>query len=119
MAKFKMTDEIATILFVVKSGVLHWSHSDAVFEPVRGKRVGSASSGYAVTSFMGNIYSTVDLVHLIKFGEWPAYEDMVTSSAAILSRLKTRKPPKLEMVESFKERAEIIERELQERYENF
>lgn len=119
MAKFKMTDEIATILFVVKNGVLHWSHSDAVFEPVRGKRVGSSSSGYGITSFMGNIYSTVDLVHLIKFGEWPAYEDMVTSSAAISARLKTKKPIAPDMAESFKERMEIIERELQERYENF
>ena len=119
MARFRMTDEVASVLFEVKNGMLYWSHSEAVYDPVRGKRVGSAKDQYKVTTVMGNIYSTVDLVHLIKNGEWPAYEDMVTSSAAILSRSKSRKPLTSEKIKSFKERAAIVEREIQERYENF
>ncbi len=121
MSQFRMTDEIATILFTVKNGMLYWSHSDAVYEPVRGKRVGSASTGHNITTVMGNGYATADIVYLIEHGEWPAYEEIVTKSGMLSSRFKgvDRKPMTREQAELFAERIEIIERELQERYENF
>ena len=121
MAKFKMTDEIATILFVVKNGMLYWSNSEAVYEPVRGRRSGALSNGYKITSAMGHSYATADLVHLIEHGEWPAYEDMIIGHAVLSARFKkqARKPMTEEQADVLNERMEIIERELQERYENF
>ena len=121
MAKFKMTDEIATILFVVKNDVLYWSHSEAVYEPIRGKRAGSLSNGYKATNAFGNNYATADLVHLIKHGEWPAYEDIVNSMAVLTARFKNQKakPMSAEKAEMISIRIDALESALQERYENF
>ena len=75
MKKFRMSAEIARVLFEAKDGVLFWADNGAVNEAVRGRRVGATSSNFEQTSYLGNRYDTADLLHLVERGEWPPYED--------------------------------------------
>lgn len=76
MKKFRMSAEIARVLFEAKDGVLFWSDNGAVNEAVRGRRVGATSSNFEQTSYLGNRYDTADLLYLVERGEWPPYEEL-------------------------------------------
>ncbi len=79
MKKFRMSAEIARVLFEVKDGYLFWSSSSSVSEVVRGRRVGTASKNFEQTAYLGNLYDTADLLHLVEHGEWPPYEELQKS----------------------------------------
>ena len=76
MKKFRMSAEIARVLFDAKDGYLFWADSSAVSEVVRGRRVGTASKNFEQTVYLGNLYDTSDLLHLVEHGEWPPYEEL-------------------------------------------
>lgn len=79
MKKFRMSAEIARVLFEVKDGYLFWSSSSSVSEVVRGRRVGTASKNFEQTAYLGNLYDTSDLLYLVEHGEWPPYEELQKS----------------------------------------
>lgn len=91
MKKFRMSAEIARVLFEAKDGVLFWADNGAVNEAVRGRRVGATSSNFKQTSYLGNRYDTADLLHLVERGEWPAYEDTKKGLQAKVQKKNTVK----------------------------
>jgi hypothetical protein len=113
MKKFRMSAEIARVLFEAKDGVLFWADNGAVNEAVRGRRVGATSSNFEQTSYLGNRYDTADLLHLVERGEWPAYEDTKKGLQAKVQKKNTVKRDSRtysrEMQDVIAERLSVIE----------
>ena len=113
MKKFRMSAEIARVLFDAKDGVLFWADNGAVNEAVRGRRVGATSSNFEQTSYLGNRYDTADLLHLVERGEWPAYEDTKKGLQAKVQKKNTAKRDSRtysrEMQDVIAERLSVIE----------
>lgn len=113
MKKFRMSAEIARVLFKAKDGVLFWADNGAVSEAVRGRRVGATSSNFEQTSYLGNRYDTADLLHLVERGEWPAYEDTKKGLQAKVQKKNTAKRDSRtysrEMQDVITERLSVIE----------
>lgn len=113
MKKFRMSAEIARVLFEVKGGVLFWADNGAVHETARGRRAGSASSNFEHTSYLCNRYDTADLLHLVERGEWPAYEDTKKGLQGKIQKKNTAKRDSLavgqEMQDVIAERLSVIE----------
>ncbi|WP_298065190.1 hypothetical protein [uncultured Acinetobacter sp.] len=113
MKKFRMSAEIARVLFEVKDGYLFWANNGEVYETVRGRRVGSAANNFEYTAYLGNRYDTADLLHLVEHGEWPAYEDTKKGLQTKVQKKNTVKRDRFladeDMQEVIIERLSIIE----------
>lgn len=113
MKKFRMSAEIARVLFEAKDGVLFWANNNAVNEAVRGRRVGSAANNFEYTAYLGNRYDTADLLYLVERGEWPPYEDTKKGLQAKVQKKNTAKRDSRtysrEMQDVIAERLSVIE----------